>query len=174
MLLRHGARRAPTLVPEVRTCLVLRHAVALPRWSWRGDDALRPLSRRGDRQAVALARNLSVESIRRVLASPARRCVATVAAIAEDAGLLVEIAPFLAEGSDGLVALKRLVAACEAMGPGVLVACTHGDVLGGVVVELVESGGIVSPPRAIQKGGAIRLSVVSGTIAAVSIVPAPA
>jgi 8-oxo-dGTP diphosphatase len=173
-LRRHRATRAANSAPEVRTCLVYRHAVAISRSSWRGDDVLRPLSRRGDGQAVALARELAAEPVARVLASPAQRCIATVAAIAEGAGLLVEIAPFLAEGSDGPVALKRILATSNSLeGPGVLVACTHGDVLVDLVDELVASGGVADPPRAIQKGGAIRLDVIAGVVATASIVPAP-
>jgi len=170
----HHAERVPLSTPDVHTCLVLRHAVALSRSSWRGDDMVRPLSRHGEHQAAALVAGLAVASVGRVLASPARRCIATVTAIAEGADLLVEIAPFLAEGSDGLVALKRLVATSESTEhPGAVVACTHGDVLVGVIDELAESGVLVEPPRTIQKGGAIRLNIVSGTVAAASIVPAP-
>jgi 8-oxo-dGTP diphosphatase len=135
---------------------------------------MRPLSRRGENQAAVWAGELAAEPVGRVLASPARRCVATVAAIAENAGLLVEIAPFLAEGSDGLAALKRIVAASEsAETPGILVACTHGDVLAGAVNELVASGDLGDPAWVVQKGGAIRLHVVSGVIVAASLVPAP-
>ncbi len=121
-----------------------------------------------------LARELGPERVGRVLASPALRCMATVAAIAEDADVLVEIAPFLAEGSDGRMALKRIVAACELMGtPEVLVACTHGDVLVGMVEDLVETGCIDEAAPAVQKGGAIRLYVVSGVVVTASVVPAP-
>ncbi|MGD0219177.1 MAG: phosphoglycerate mutase family protein [Acidimicrobiales bacterium] len=171
---RYRAKPATGSAPEVQTCLILRHAVALPRSSWQGDDLVRPLSHRGERQAAALARELATEQVRRVLASPAQRCVATVVAIAENAELLVEIAPFLAEGSDGAIALKRLLAASESLdGPGVLAACTHGDVLVGLLDELIGWGAVADPPRAVQKGGAVRLQVVAGAVAAASIVPAP-
>ena len=171
---RYRAKTAASSAPEVHACLVLRHAVALPRSSWQGDDLVRPLSHRGEHQAAALARELATERVRRVLASPAQRCVATVTAIAEEAELLVEIAPFLAEGSDGAIALKRLLAASESFdGPGVLAACTHGDVLVGLLDELIELGAIADPLGAVQKGGAVRLRVVAGAVAAASIVPAP-
>ena len=68
--------------------------------------------------------------------------------------LLVEIAPFLAEGSDGLVALQRILAASNSLeGPGVLVACTHGDVLVGLVDGLVASGGVADPPGRSRRVG---------------------
>jgi 8-oxo-dGTP diphosphatase len=160
--------------PEVRTCLLLRHAVALSRSSWQGEDELRPLSRRGDRQAATLAREFAREPVARVLASPARRCVGTVAGIAQEAGRLVEIAPFLAEGSNGPAALKHLL---EITGstehPGVVVACTHGDVLVGVIDALVGSAAFEGSPSAIPKGGAVRLDVAAGTVVDVSLLPAP-
>lgn len=174
MLRRQRAGHPAAPVVTVHTCLVVRHAVALPRSGWQGDDVLRPLSHRGERQVTALAESLSDQPVGRVLASPARRCIATVAAIAEDAGVLVEIAPFLAEGSDGLVALRRVLAATDSLErPGVVVACTHGDVLIGVVDGLVGSGAIADNPGVIPKGGAIRLVVAEGEVAAVSVVPAP-
>jgi len=166
--------RASTPAAEIRTCLVLRHAVALSRSSWRGDDELRPLSRRGDRQAAKLARELATEPVGRVLASPARRCVATVAGIAEEVGRLVEIAPFLAEGSDGGNALQHILAITRSTEhPGVVVACTHGDVLVGVIDALADSQVIADTPRTIQKGGAIRLNVAAGAVVDFSIVAAP-
>ena len=86
----------------------------------------------------------------------------------------MEIAPFLTEGSDGLVALHRILAAAESLErPGVVVACTHGDVLIGVVNGLVGSGAIADNPGVMPKGGAIRLVVAEGEVAAVSVVPAP-
>jgi 8-oxo-dGTP diphosphatase len=174
MLRHHGAGHPAAPVVTVHICFVVRHAVALPRSSWQGDDVLRPLSHRGKRQAAALAESFSDQPVQRVLASPAGRCVATVAAIAENAGALVEIAPFLAEGSDGLVALRRILAAAEALErPGVVVACTHGDVLTGLVDGLVGSGAIADHPGVIPKGGAIRLVVAEDEVAAVSVLPAP-
>ncbi|MGD0894707.1 MAG: phosphoglycerate mutase family protein [Acidimicrobiales bacterium] len=174
MLRRQRAGHPATPVVAVHTCFVVRHAVALSRSGWRGDDALRPLSQRGDRQAAELAERFSTQQVGRVLASPARRCVTTVAAIAEDAGVLVELAPFLAEGSEGLVALRRVLAATDSLErPGVVVACTHGDVLIGVVDGLVGSGAIADHPGVIPKGGAIRLVVAEGEVVAVSVVPAP-
>jgi 8-oxo-dGTP diphosphatase len=153
---------------------VLRHAVALSRSSWPGEDELRPLSRRGDRQALALAREFAPEPVARVLASPARRCVGTVAGIAQETGRLVEIAPFLAEGSDGPAALKHLVEITGAAEhPGIVVACTHGDVLTGVVDELVGSAAFEGPPTPIPKGGAVRLDVAAGTVVGVTLLPAP-
>ena len=174
MLRRHLAGHDPTAAPEVRTCVLLRHAVALSRSSWQGEDELRPLSRRGERQAAALAAEFAGGPVARVLASPARRCVGTVAGIAQGTDRLVEIAPFLAEGSDGPAALQHLL---EITGstehPGIVVACTHGDVLVGVVDALVSSAALEGLPSAIPKGGAVRLDVAAGTVVDVSLLPAP-
>jgi broad specificity phosphatase PhoE len=174
LLRRHLAGHDSTAAPEVRTCFLLRHAVALSRSSWQGEDELRPLSRRGDRQAAALAREFAPEPVARVLASPARRCVGTVAGIALEAGRLVEIAPFLAEGSNGPAALKHLLEITDSSEhPGIVVACTHGDVLVSVIDALVGSEAFDGSPSPIPKGGAVRLDVAAGTIVYVSLLPAP-
>jgi len=46
-------------------------------------------------------------------------------------------------------------------------------VLVGVVDGLIGSGAIADNPGVIPKGGAIRLVVAEGEVAAVSVVPAP-
>ena len=57
--------------------------------------------------------------------------------------------------------------------PGIVVACTHGDVLVGVIDELVSSEAFEGSPSVIPKGGAVRLDVAAGTIVDVSLLPAP-
>jgi ADP-ribose pyrophosphatase YjhB (NUDIX family) len=98
--------------------LLVRHASAGEREDWPGDDRLRPLDRRGSRQAARLVEVLAGHRVARVCSSPYLRCVQTV----EPLGPPVEQREELAEGA-GAAAL----AALAAEGPGVL--CVHGDVL---------------------------------------------
>ena len=100
--------------------VVVRHASAGDRSAWVGDDDLRPLDKKGRRQAEEIAAVLSQEDIRRVVSSPAVRCVQTVEPLAAALGLEVEIDDRLAEGA-GYEAQSLL----EEDG---VVACTHGDV----------------------------------------------
>ena len=108
-----------------RTCLIIRHADALSRSGWRGDDARRPLSPKGERQATAIATKLAASGVARILSSPAERCVATVAPLALALSEEVERVDFLAEGSDAGAALGRLIEEAVSLDSkkAMLVAC---------------------------------------------------
>jgi 8-oxo-dGTP diphosphatase len=70
--------------------LVIRHARAGKRTEWVGDDRLRPLDKRGTKQARALVGALAPFEIVRVLSSPYDRCVQTVEPLAGSRGVFVE------------------------------------------------------------------------------------
>lgn len=114
-----GARRVVHLV---------RHAQAGDRTRWQGDDSERPLSDKGWRQAEGIAKMLRGERVERLLSSPSLRCVQTVEPLARARGLGIEIADELLEGSDPVEALALL----EGL-PAPAVACTHGDIVPGVL-----------------------------------------
>jgi len=117
--------------------LLVRHAVALARRKWEGEDEERPLNRRGNRQAEALAARLGAYPAERVLSSPALRCVETVAPLATALGLRVEPDDALAEGSTG--AALHLVRRLQGR---TAVLCSHGDVIPRVLEALVVHDGI--------------------------------
>lgn len=113
--------------------LVVRHAHALSRRDWVDDDALRPLSPKGEKQARLLADALLGEHPDRVISSPYVRCVDTVRPLARAARLKVEEDGRLAEGGGwGAVELVRVLAATG----GTAVICSHGDVIPRVLVTL--------------------------------------
>jgi phosphohistidine phosphatase SixA len=102
--------------------LLLRHASAGKRGEWDGDDSERPLDERGIEQAAHLPDVLARFPIERILSSPAKRCLDTVAPIAAARGLTVEPRPELHEGRhqrDGHALVRSLV------GENVVV-CGHG------------------------------------------------
>jgi phosphohistidine phosphatase SixA len=106
--------------------LLVRHADAVDRGVWAGDDALRPLEDRGRRQARALVGQLDGREITRILSSPYLRCTQTVEPLALERRLPVEHRQELAEGAEREDAL-RLVGE---LGRGdSAVFCTHGDVV---------------------------------------------
>src|SRR5687767_13230121 len=84
---------------------VIRHADAGSRSAWKDDDDLRPLSKKGRRQADGIARTLTDAGVTRLVASPSTRCIETLAPLGEALGLLVETDARLREGSDGPAAL---------------------------------------------------------------------
>lgn len=111
------------------TSYLVRHAKAGSRERWTAPDRDRPLSPPGRLQATALARLLG-PTTRSIRSSPYLRCVETVAPLAEAAGLQLEADDRLAEGADPEWALAELASV-----PGA-VLCTHGDIMGSIVLSL--------------------------------------
>lgn len=129
--------------------LLVRHAVALSRSLWAGDDAARPLNERGRRQADALVDHLAPFAVTRVASSPTVRCVDTVAPAAAARGLEVVEEGDLEEGNG--TAAARLVRSLLDE-PGDVVLCTHGDVVGDVLTELDKEGARLGSEDRCQKG----------------------
>jgi 8-oxo-dGTP diphosphatase len=107
------------------TVYLVRHARAGSRGHWKGDDALRPLSKPGRVQAAGIAKRLAKESIDLVVSSPYVRCVGTVEPLAARLGLAVETSEALAEGAR----LSQSLPLFEKVQDREVVLCTHGDVM---------------------------------------------
>ena len=69
------------------TVFLVRHADAKSRANWPHPDETRPLTRKGGTQADGLVDLLRKHPVRRILSSPAVRCVETVAPLANKLGL---------------------------------------------------------------------------------------
>jgi 8-oxo-dGTP diphosphatase len=107
------------------TILLVRHASAGNRKRWEGDDRLRPLDKKGGRQAAGLVDALADYPLERLLSSPYVRCTQTLAPLGEARGLDVEVADELAEGA-GRDDVMRLL---DGQGGSLVALCTHGDVV---------------------------------------------
>lgn len=139
------------------TVYVLRHARAGSRSRWDGtDDRMRPLTPRGQRQALEIA-TLLAPRVREVHSSPYLRCVETVAPLATLIGADVVIDERLAEGNAWLDVLTRIEASTAAMA-----ICTHGDVLGDLVLHLHERG--VAATGSIEKGCIWSFTIADGAV----------
>jgi len=128
--------RSFTSQPDTAAVLLVRHAHAGDRGQWEGDDRLRPLSPRGERQARALVAQLAGYGAARVVSSSYVRCVQTVDPLARARQLPVETSAALAEGAgrDDIRALLDRAAGTP------VVLCTHGDVAGEVLDALGRAG----------------------------------
>jgi 8-oxo-dGTP diphosphatase len=146
--------------------LLVRHAEAGSRERWREDDRLRPLTRRGWRQAEALAEQLHDTPLTRILSSPYVRCVQTVEPLAAARGLTIEPTDDLAEGAGHRPVLRLLD---EVAGAAL---CTHGDVLQDVL-EWLERRGVVLD-GGMAKGSTWVLDTVHGEVVAARYLPPPA
>lgn len=138
--------------------LLIRHAHAGTRKQWQGDDRLRPLSPKGERQAVALAKVLTDFAPARLASSPYVRCVQTLQPYADDHGLKVEEVDELAEGR-GAEALTLIRASWAER----VALCTHGDVIPEVLSALAHQDGLgLGRTRRTAKGSAWLLETKRG------------
>ena len=125
--------------------VLVRHASALSREEWNGDDDLRPLNAQGRRQAEWLVDALAGRTLDRIVSSPAVRCVDTVRSLAEVRGLDLEEREELAEGASRCAIFALL----DELDESGFLLCTHGD----VVYELLGEG---------MKKGEVRVLVRTG------------
>jgi 8-oxo-(d)GTP phosphatase len=108
--------------------VVLRHAHALPRKTWKGPDHERGLSPEGEAQARDLVPLLQAYGIRRVLSSDAVRCASSVQPYADTAGMRVEVDHRLSEqGCESSAVSRRMRTLLEKDEP--LLLCSHRPVL---------------------------------------------
>lgn len=150
---------------------LIRHAHAGSRSAWDKADHKRPLSERGQGQARAIAAALADAGIDTLWTSPSVRCQQTLAPMAKELGLEVEVVDVFDEGHDGPPALDALLAAA-AKGKTVAV-CSHGDVIPSVVATATRRGADLEGPRAISKGGRYVCTVGDEQITRIIAVPAP-
>ena len=145
--------------------LVVRHAIAIDRDTWRRADRRRPLSTVGEAQARRLVPTLRSYGVGRLLSSTSRRAQATVEPYAEAAGVSLETTDRLCEED----ATRKGVAAVVADGLATtepVALTTHRKVLPDVWRAL----GIAQDR--LDKGGTVVLHHVDGRVAAVERLPA--
>lgn len=125
--LEHYARRGRL---DSHAVVVVRHAKAVRREEWDGEDADRPLNALGERQAAALVRLLTPWAPDRLVTSPWQRCLDTLLPTARARGLDAELRAELTEAAvkeDPGPAGELMV---DLVDSGVnAVVCTHRPVL---------------------------------------------
>ena len=133
--------------------VMIRHADAGRRDRWQGDDRLRPLGKKGRRQAEALARTLADVDLRRIISSPYLRCVQTVEPLAEGAELARVLRLF-----------KELSGTPSAL-------CTHGDVMAELGDFLIERGLVQPGGFRNEKAGVWLLQEKNGELTGARYLP---
>lgn len=136
------------------TVLLVRHAKAGKREEWDDDDALRPLTTAGRRQAEALRGLLPLFGPQRVHSVPLLRCRQTLDGLAADLGVPVIEEPLLSEAAfaaDPQAALDRLIEITPGPGPAVL--CSQGGVIPDAVRRLARASSLeLADPPPSRKG----------------------
>jgi len=153
----------------VGTFYVVRHAKSGSRSHWSGDDRLRPLTKKGQKQSEALVHIFEPFPISAIFSSPFLRCVQTVQPLAKARKLPLKQAPSLGEG-------RGLAGAMQIMGDPKLkraVLCTHGDIMWEVVEELVKRKVVTPGDGSYDKGATWVVDVDDGSFVRARYIPAP-
>lgn len=150
------------------TLYLVRHAKAGERSKWTEDDRLRPLSKRGRRQAERLVGLFEGRSVERVLSSPYDRCAQTVRPLALAREVPIETDEALAEGAELSVTLSLLQASSDGS-----VFCSHGDVIPAVIEHLSRQGMTIDGELACRKGSLWVLERTEGRFSRAQYEPPP-
>jgi broad specificity phosphatase PhoE len=149
---------------------LVRHADAGDRERFQGDDSLRPLSKRGRREAEAISQRFLDHEVD-LVSSPFLRCMETLAPLSFRLRRAMSVLPTLAEGGDAVSALEELLTRLGSADE--LVACSHGDVMTGIVELAARRGALVTGPVNLEKASTTELTVRAGEISAMAFVAAP-
>jgi 8-oxo-dGTP diphosphatase len=147
---------------------VVRHAKAGSRRDFDGDDRLRPLSRAGLEQAHGITLLLGHLPISRIYSSPYVRCVQTVEPLSARLGLPVDPSDALAEGAP----VEEAVALLDKLAREEAVLCSHGDVIGDLLMHLADCGVRLDDFR-LEKGSVWVLECENGRVVAARYVTPP-
>lgn len=159
-----------------RTVLLVRHASAGSRSAWDGDDRERPLDDCGVAQADELIRILARFEIGSVVSADYRRCVETVAPVADAFELPVHPEPLLSEvGYPGREEEAVRLLRSQGDADHDAVACSQGDVIPDLLARLADADGYpLETPIRSRKGSTWALSIdADGRLVAADYIEAP-
>ena len=137
---------------------MVRHAKAGSRTEWTGDDRMRPLTKKGQKQADELVEQLKPFPVESIYSSPFLRCTQTVEPVARARKLAVKTSAELAEGH-GLEGLNAFLGNSK-LDHAVL--CTHGDLVWELVEDLVSRHAIRKGDGGFEKGSTWIVRVQDG------------
>lgn len=122
--------------------LLVRHGKAVGRSGWKSTDAARPLVERGVQQAAALVGPVTAWAPKRIVSSPAVRCVTTVAPLAAATGMTVKREEGISQDAweSGRHEVRRVVGKRVRAGK-TSVICSHGPVLPEIIREIALATG---------------------------------
>lgn len=154
---------------QTGTLYLVRHATAGERAKWQGHDENRSLTKKGWREAEAIAAGLAGAGIERILSSPYERCVQTVKPLAKLIGAPIETTPLLAEEPD----LDAAYALVDSLVGANAVISSHGDVIPALINRMMWAGLSLTSRFYCSKGSTWVVEVDSGKFTTGHYRPAP-
>ncbi|WP_430647688.1 NUDIX hydrolase [Agromyces sp. GXS1127] len=129
-------------VTETFALIVLRHGKAQARSSWKGPDTARPLVERGVQQAAALVGTVLAWRPRKIVSSPAVRCVTTVAPLSAKTGIPVKRDDGISQDAweSGNDEVRRVIGKRVRVGKTAVI-CGHGPVMPEIMREIALATG---------------------------------
>jgi len=148
-------KRFLSMDPDSKTLILLRHAKAIERVEWAGEDTDRPLSSIGERQAKRLISNLAPYGIEEIHSSSAVRCYESITPIARAQNIDFFFTDSLSEDvykkdkeRAAKYVNKLLVNDYSAL------VCSHNPVLPAILSNFVEKFGIEVTEVKLEPGDA--------------------
>lgn len=159
--------------PADARILLVRHARAHEREKWSGDDNLRPLDKKGRRQSEMLVPLLAPFHPERIYSAQPQRCQATVAPLADELNLEVEVEALLDDAAwhSTMVQSKQAISEIISRG-GVSVVCAQGEAIPQIVAWLSSQGTLpIDTDIAAKKGSTWALSFRNGQLTGADYIP---
>jgi 8-oxo-dGTP diphosphatase len=167
-------------IDQNSTLILLRHAKALKRVEWIGDDGDRPLDNRGQIQSEKFRSIYEAYEIDEIFSSDAYRCLETVKPLGRDLGIAVGIASDISEYQYSRdkekplkFAKKFLKASKDSETPKTVLLCSHNPVLPKILKELAGAMAVDEIDRGLEPGDGWVLFHRDGKVRAINFIPAP-
>jgi 8-oxo-dGTP diphosphatase len=154
--------------------VLLRHAKALKRDLWDGDDGDRPLEHVGQIQAAKIPAIYAPYAIEKIYSSDAIRCVQTIEAMAAEYGITPNYSSEISEFGFEKDSEKALDYALSVMlSDKSSVMCSHNPVLPKLVKKLIGKKNFKRLSAELKPGDSFVLHHRNGEVIAVDWTPAP-
>ncbi|MCT1355623.1 NUDIX hydrolase [Gordonia sp. p3-SID1431] len=163
------------LPADLHTFLLVRHAKAGRRSTYKGDDRLRPLDKLGRAQAAALAPLLIAFGASRVHSADRVRCEQTLEPLRDRLGVELHSEPDLSEETyrTNPAAAQRRILELAADTTSTLAVCSQGKVIPPLMDWWSERDSIPLPKASNRKGSVWVLSLFDGRLVAADHIAGP-
>ena len=163
-----------SIEPDTKPLILLRHAKAIERQEWAGEDTDRPLSSLGERQAKRLLTNFLPFAVEEIHSSSAVRCYESITPLAR--GLNVDFfftdslteEVFHKNNERPFKYVQRLL-----VNDFTTLVCSHNPILPSIVSAFVDKFGVEVPSTKLEPGDAWVAHHVEREVVAIDFLPAP-
>jgi 8-oxo-dGTP diphosphatase len=171
---RHIVETFQSIEPDTKPLILLRHAKAIERNDWAGEDTDRPLSSLGERQSKRLLMNFLPFAVEEIHSSSAVRCYESITPMAR--GLNVDFfftdslseEVFYKNNERPVKYIQRLL-----VNDYTTLVCSHNPILPAIASSFVDKFGIEVPVTKLEPGDAWVAHHVEREVVAIDFLPAP-